>query len=205
MAIFPCSNLFSDGKIQDLEYFYLMWTSWSSFLQQQQQQGLGLSNTHSQALGTAAHYQRLRHHCAAHSHSCCSYWLCCSEISDSMHERVAVSVRIHLVLAHIFLICYLDYYHRMAEIGKDLWRWSGLAPCSSKATRCCFPRLPIQVLKCLQGWKPRSLTAPVLSHEQRSVSLHTFVPGAAPPQVQDLAFHAVSPSPFPQPYSSVIY
>lgn len=56
MLIFLCSNLSSDGKIQDLGYFYLMWTSWSSLLQQQQW-GLGLFSTHSQALGTAAWYQ----------------------------------------------------------------------------------------------------------------------------------------------------
>lgn len=117
MAIFPCSNLLSDGKIQDLGYLYLKWTSWSSLLQQQQW-GLGLFSTHSQALGTAARYQRLRHHCAVHIHSCCAYWLCCSEISDSMHERVVVSVRIYLVLAYICLICYLDYYHRMAKVAR---------------------------------------------------------------------------------------
>lgn len=134
MAIFPCSNLFSDGKIQDLGYFYLKWTSWSSLLQQQQW-GLGLFSTHSQALGTAAWYQRLRHHCAAHIHSCCSYWLCCSEISNSMHERVVVTVRLYLFLAHFRLICYLDYHQRMAEIGKEPWRGSGPAPCSSKANR----------------------------------------------------------------------
>lgn len=164
MALFPCSNLSSDGKLQDLGYFHLMWTSWSSLLQQQQQT-LGLFSTHSQALGTAAQYQRLTHPCAAHIHSCCSYWLCCSEISASVHERVVVTVRIYLLLAHVCLICYLDYYyHRMAEIGKDLWRWSALANCSSKATRCWLPRLPTQLLKCLQGWKLHSLTAPVLSH-----------------------------------------
>lgn len=123
-----------------------MWTTWSS-LSQQQHQGLGLFSTHSQALGTAARYQRLRHHCAAHTHSCCYYWLCCSENSDSMHERVLVTVRIYLVLAHVCLICCPDSYHRMAVIGKDLWRWAGPAPCSSKATRCWLPRsVPRQLL-----------------------------------------------------------
>lgn len=126
MATFPCTNSFSDGRIQDLGYFYLMWPSWSSLLQQQQR-GLGLFSTHSQALGTAAQYQRLRHHCAALIHSCCCYWLCCSEISDFMHESVLVTDRIDLFLAHACLIWYLDYYHRMAEIGKELWRWPGLA------------------------------------------------------------------------------
>lgn len=117
MAKFPCSNLLSDGKIQDLGSFYLKWTSWSSLLQQQQW-GLSLISTHSQALGTAARYQRLRHPCAAHIHSCCSYCLCCSEISDSMRERVVVSIRIYLVLAHICLMCYLDYYAEWLRLAR---------------------------------------------------------------------------------------
>lgn len=185
-----------------------MWTRWSS-LSQQQHQGLGLFSTHSQALGTAARYQRLRHHCAAHTHSCCYYWLCCSENSDSMHERVLVTVRIYLVLAHVCLICCPDSYHRMAVIGKDLWRWAGPAPCSSKATRCWLPRsMPRQLLNDSEDGDSTASLGTLLQCSvtgQRRVSQHTFVPGVAPPQVQDLALHEVSLSPFLQPYRTVIY
>lgn len=159
-----------------------------------------VQHTHSQALGTAAWYQRLRHHCAAHYPQLLllltlllwNLWLHTWK-SSGYCQNIPV-------LAHICLICYLDYYQRMAEIGKDPWRWSGPAPCSSKTTRCWLPRLPTQLLKCLQGWELHSPTGHLLQCSatgQRSVSQHPFVPGVVPPQLQDLALHEVSLSPFP--------
>lgn len=195
MALFPCSNLSSDGKLEDLGYFHLMWTSWSSLLQQQQR-ALGVLSTHSQALGTAARYQGLTHPCAAHIHSCCS------EISASMHQRAVVTVRIYLLLAHACLI-FLS-----GLLSQNGWDWQGPLEVISSGPLLKQGYLVAQVAHTAFEMSSRKETPqPHCSTGQsldKEVTQVTFVTGAVPPQVQDLALHEVSLSPFPQPYCTVI-